>query len=429
MNSNTVNENIKKIASFNGIEVYYIKALKFTTNLISINFFDNLNRVNVTKNALLPSVLKRGSKRYPTIAEMSLYLEDLYGAAFEAGVSKKGEYQQISFNIDYVKKEYTITDDELFDKVLDFIYDIIFNPLLENDGFNEEYLKVEKVNLAEKIKSRINDKTNYAIERCYEIMCKGEPFEIYEDGYEEDLDKIEAKELYDYYKNIFLKTLPVKIYISGDESAEKIDEFVKRLSKVERSNVIELKSEKINKENIKINEFTEKMKVNQAKLTLGFRTNIYPEDDDYYKLMVYNGILGGGLHSKLFANVREKEGLAYYIFSRIERLKAIQIISGGIDSDKKDKTLKIVMEQIEDIKNGKISDYEFDSTIKAIETSLNYRKDSMFGLIGFYMNQLLSGTDVSIEEIINRVKMVTVEDVIGISKKIYLDTVYLLEGE
>jgi len=47
--------------------------------------------------------------------------------------------------------------------------------------------------------------------------------------------------------------------------------------------------------------------------------------------LVYNSILGGGLHSKLFQNVREKAGLAYYAFSRLEKFKGLMVVSCGIE--------------------------------------------------------------------------------------------------
>ena len=97
---------------------------------------------------------------------------------------------------------------------------------------------------------------------------------------------------------------------------------------------------------------------------MGFRTNTRYGDKDFYALMVYNGILGGGPHSKLFQNVRERESLAYYAFSKLEKTKGLLLISCGIDFNNYEKTLDIIQKQLEDIKDGKISDYEFDSTVK-----------------------------------------------------------------
>lgn len=421
------NEKLNKVGSFDGIDIYTIKSDKFKTNTINIFFHDNLSRENAAKNALLPAVLRRGCSRFPTFQDIALYLEELYGAAFDCGVTKKGEMQIIQFYIDYVSDRYTGENTRLFEKAFDLLYEIIASPVLEEGSFKKEYVEQEKENLRKLIESRVNDKMQYAIEKCLEEMCREEPFGIYDYGSVEDLKPIDDKILYDHYTN-FLRTLPISVYITGNVDESEVDYAVKKLSGIKRASIKKIETCNVEKEVVEVRNITENMPVNQSKLSLGFRTNTSPCDEDYYSLVVYNGILGGGVHSKLFQNVREKESLAYYAFSRLEKFKGLMVISSGILSENKDKTIRIIKEQLENISKGNISDYEFDSTIKTIETGMRSLMDSQLQIVDFYLSQSIVNTHDDFESFIEKVKKVTKDDVVRVAGKIKLDTIYFLTG-
>ncbi len=429
MTNTVLSENqISEIASFNGIKVYQIKTNKFKTNSINIFFHDNLSRENASKNALLPAVLRRGSVNFPTIQDISLYLEELYGAAFDCGVTKKGENQIVQFYLDFISDKYANGKADLTNKAFDLLFEIITQPVTENGVFKKEYMEQEAKKLKELIESRVNDKVQYGVDKCLEVMCENEPFGIFDYGNIEDINKIDAANLHDHYK-YFLETLPVYVFISGDIVDEQINYIVDKLKKINRGNIKTLPQVSVEKHVSEVREVTEHMNVNQAKLSIGFRTNTDPKSEEYYKLMVYNSILGGGLHSKLFQNVREKNAMAYYVFSRLEKFKGLMVISGGIEISNKDKAYDVIMKQLEDMKNGVISDYEFEASIKSIETGINSLKDSQLQVVDFNLSQIIAGTQDSPDDIIEKVKKVTRQDVIDVAKKIEMDTVYFLTSK
>ncbi|MCX7921320.1 MAG: insulinase family protein [Clostridia bacterium] len=418
-------EKMSKIASLNGVNVYQIKAEKFKTNTINVFFHDNLSRENAAKNALLPAVLRRGCESLPTFQDISQYLEELYGAGFDCGVVKKGERQIIQFYIEYVSEKYTGETDNIFKKVFGLLYEIITKPVLENSTFKKEYMDQEKVNLKKLIESRVNDKLQYAVERCFEKMCEDEPYGIYEYGSVNDLESINGQNLYEHYK-YFLKSLPMDVFITGKIDEDNLNWLIDELFQLERGNIKDVDISLVAKEVKEVKDITEKMSVSQGKLSLGFRTNTASNDKDYYTLLVYNGILGGGMHSKLFQNVREKASLAYYAFSRLEKFKGLMIISSGIELDNKDKAIDIILQQMDDIKAGNISDYEFDSTVKTIETGIKSLKDSQLQVVDFYLSQAIVNTNDTLDGIIEKVKSVSKKDVVAVAKKIRLDTIYFL---
>ncbi len=416
---------VLEVASFNGIKVYQIKTDRFKTNSINVFFHDNLSRENASNNAMLPAVLRRGSVNFPTIQDISLYLEELYGATFDCGVTKKGENQIIQFYLDFICDKYASGETDLTKKAFDLLFEIITNPVTENGVFKREYVQQEAKNLKELIESRVNDKVQYGVDKCLEVMCENEPFGIFDYGTVEDIDTITENNLYEHYK-YFLETLPVYVFISGDFNDDKTGYIIYKLKQINRREIKKIQPTNVEKHVSQVREVVERMNVNQAKLSVGFRTNIEPNSENYYKLMLYNSILGGGIHSKLFQNVREKNGMAYYVFSRLEKFKGLMVISAGIEISNKDKAYEVIVKQLEDMKNGNISDYEFESSIKSIETGIKSLKDSQLQIVDFNLSQIIAGAKDSPDDIIEKVKKVSRQDVIDIANCIEMDTVYFL---
>ena len=157
----------------NGINLNLIKTDKFKSNLISLYMEMPLNRDMVTKNALIPLVLKRGTNKYNTTLEVERRLEELYGGQLSLNINKKGERHVLRFTIESPKGIY-VDDEEYFYDVISFLKEIVYNPYVEDGGFKKEYVDQEKENLKRIIEGKINDKRSYAITRCIEEMCKNE---------------------------------------------------------------------------------------------------------------------------------------------------------------------------------------------------------------------------------------------------------------
>jgi predicted Zn-dependent peptidase len=414
---------------YNGINMIYIPVNKFKTFTLNINIHRNLCREEATKNALLPLVLKRGCEDYKTSKVIAEYLEDMYGVIFRCNINKKGENQIISFSFEGIEDKYVPSNERLFEKVVSFASSILLNPLIIDNGFKKEYVEQEKLKLKEMIEGLINDKMSYAVERCYQEMCRDERFGVYELGNASDISNICEKSLYEHYLKVIGES-PIDIFICGSLDKDICENTISKYFKIVRDNKVHnYPSTEVKKIVNGVKNITEELKVNQGKLSLGFRTKILPNDKSYYSLMVYNSILGGGAHSKLFNNVREKLSLAYYVFSRLERFKGVMIISSGIEIENYKKAYEEIITQMNSINNGEISKTEFDSSINSIVNGINSLQDNASQIIDYYQAQLLSGTQNSFEKIVEMVKEVTIDDVLEISKQIELDTVYFLKDK
>ncbi len=405
------------------INLYVIPDKKFKTVYISYCFHRDLDE-NYTYNALVPAVLKRGCEGYENQKEIGAYLEEQYGALFDAGVQKKGERQILWFTMDLVNEIY-VGKDGLLAQALYFLNRIITKPILENSIFKSDYVNQEKANLKNRIQAMINDKMQYSMERCIQEMCKGEKYARYVLGSVEELDSLDHNKLYEVYKDT-IATSPLDIFVVGDVDAEKVSVLVKNSLDLERTHMKIIPDSIIKKIGVKQREVVEEMDVAQAKLNIGFRTNTSVNEKEYFPLVLYTSILGGGPHSKLFINVREKSSLAYYAFARLESYKGLMFIGSGIDQNNYDKALEIIMEQIRDMGKGSITENEFTAAVNAITTSLRGAKDKPGQLVDYYLGNAITGAGYSLEDYISEIQKVKLEEVVEVSKKIKADTVYLL---
>lgn len=420
---------LSDLASFNGIDVKLISTDKFKTDSVSFFFQDDLREGTAALNALIPAVLRRGTAKHPSFKEIASRLQELYGASFDCGIAKKGERQLILFYIEFVSERFVETGKGAFEEAFDLLFEIIAQPYLENNVFKKGYLELEKQNLKELIGSRVNNKLEYAVDRCLEEMCSGEPFGVYEYGRAEGIESIDSGRLYSQYAEM-LQKYPLQVFLTGDFKAQQIDYAIKRLKELRRGRVRELSLPSAAHRKItEIKNISEPMEVSQGKLSLGFRSNISADSPERFALLVYNGILGGGPHSKLFQNVREKASLAYYVFSRLEKFKGLMLISSGIETANRQKAEDIIMEQFEEMKRGNITDNELAAAKKHIETGLQSLKDNHWNIVDFYLGQAISGTEDTLDIITEKVRAVEKNEVVRLAGKIEPDTVYFLEGK
>ena len=422
---------------------------KFKTNEIAVFVTIKQTQENATKNALIPAVLRRGSANFQNQLEISKKLENMYGASFNCGVDKSGDYIILKFFIETINNEYSDSKENLAQEAFNLLTDIVFNPLVENDGFNINYVKQEKDNLAKIINSKKDDKANYAYQRCVEEMFKNNPYGIYKYGSLQDLEKINEKNLYEYYLNI-IQNSPIFIYINGkNANSINVDENINNNFKIavnnnsneynenddlqeknENAEIEDNKNTEIkDNKNAKvealqpINIEKEKLDVTQGKLIIGLNA----PSENKYAVTMYNTILGGGANSKLFQNVREKESLAYYASSRYIRRKNAIIIRTGIELANYDKAVKVIKEQLEEMKKGNISDYELSSAKTLILASLKLIPESQEDIMAFDFDQDVFNENLTFEQYYKKIENVTLNEIIDVANQVKINTIYYLE--
>lgn len=419
--------NYSQIKINEGVKLHLIKTNKFKTNIVSVFLTKKLTRENITKEALIPAVLRLGTANVKTQEELNKKLENMYGADFNCGIEKRGDNRVLKFYIEAIEDEYALNGETIQKEAINLLLDIVFNPLIENSGFKKEYVDGEKENLKRIIESKIDNKSNYAYVRCIEEMYKNEPFGLYEYGYIEDLKNINENNLYEYYEE-FLNNCKIDIFVSGNINEKEIEDTIKsnkNINKLLPRNPEFILDSKQDVNNIKEQTVEEKMDVSQGKIVIGMSIK---NDIDDAVLNVYNAILGGGANSKLFQNVREKASLAYTAGSRYIKSKNNIFIRCGIEIKNYEKTIEIIKEQLEDMKKGKFSEDDIKNAKELLIASFISIQDEQPREISYYMSQQLSKDTSDIETTCKEIESVNKEQIIEAAENIMINTIFFLRN-
>ena len=412
-----------------GIKFHTIDTNKFKTNLMAVFLTTKLTRENVTKNALISLLLRRGSQKMKTQEKISKQMENLYGAIFECGLDKTGDNQVIKLYIETINDKYLPQSGEnMLKTAMDNLLELAFNPYVENDGFSKVYLNQEKNTIKQLIEARTDNKARYSQERCIEEMYKNENYSLFKFGYVDDLENIDEKSLYKYYKEL-IQDCKIDIFVSGniDENVNDIVEKNENIQKLKERQANYAEPVIVKKVQNEEKIVTESLDVAQGKLVLGLDIDI-DNDDEKYDILAYNAILGGTATSKLFQNVREKAHLAYVASSSYHRFKNNILINCGIEISNFEKALKIVKEQIEDMKNGNFTEEDLENCKKVIISTIASIKEEQDTGITYYFARELSESKYSPEEYTKRVQKITKEDILKVAKKVSINTIYFLKN-
>ena len=423
----------KKNEIKSGVTLHLIKNKNFKTDFTVIFLTMPLEKETITQNALLPAVLRSGSRKYQSYQKIIEELEMLYGAAFDCGVDKTGDNLVLKFFIESINDNYLPSKNNNLEKVINILTEIIFNPQVQNGAFNETKVELEKKNLEMIINAQKDNKDFYAYDKCIKTMYKNQAYGLSKYGDKKDLSTINNKNLYEQYKQI-IDTCKIDIIVSSDFQAEEVEKII---NKNELIQAIKPREEKIKINDIKKEikdiiknpeEIKEELDVTQGKLVIGL--DILPNrfEDFRYITIVYNAIFGGGVTSKLFQIVREKESLAYTTKSEYVMQKNNIFIRCGIECEKYQKTLDLIKKLLEDMKKGDFTDEEITKAKEYILAGVDSISEEQDSQILFLFGQELSKSSITIDKYKENIKNVTRDEIIEIANKIQINTIYFLKN-
>ncbi len=407
-----------------GFRVFVHPTPKFKTITISVYIHQPLGE-RATALALLPQVLRRGCKGLPDMRSIVVFLEDLFGASMGADVSKIGERQLLVFRFEVVNDRFAPRKIHALEKSLQFLWKMISQPVTAKGGLRPDYVAQEKENLKRLIEGMINERMSYAYERCIQEMCKGEPYARYEYGELSEIDPITPQELLKLHQRL-LAEAPIDLFVSGDVEPKRVAALAKKLFKFGPRKVKAIPPAVVKPADGELREHVEKLDVEQGKMVMGCRTGVVWGKPETFPLVMYNGLLGAFPHSKLFANVREKEGLAYAVHSSLDHTKGLLFVTAGIDPEKYAKCVEVIRRQMTDLAEGKISDDEWEKTRLTITDRVRSREDNPSAKIGSFLEMSLNGKPMTAAQVIDGVNGVTREQVVKAAALVRPDTIFYL---
>ena len=422
-----VNE-IKRFELSDGVIGNFIPTTRFKTARLSVSFYVPMREDTASAYALLPFILTGCGKEYPTSRIISRHLDNLYNAALACECTKMGDLQLLSVSITCMENKYALDGSDIVLKCANMLSSLIFNPLCDEGGFEEQNFEKEKRLMIERIDSEINNKRSYALSRCVAEVCKGEPCSIPRYGSRQGQVELTRGELYAAWETL-LRTAYVRIgYLASEENEKVFDILGKAFSDLDRK-VIDINAPIVSPAKETVSEIHDRMPVKQGKLVLGFRTNIHGGDKDTYKVMVTTDLFGGGPYSRLFDNVREKMSLCYYCAARANRGKGYMTVDSGVEFDNMDKTHNEILNQLDIVCKGEFDDEALAASKRALCDTFRAAGDSQPLIDRWHADRLFVADAPSPDEVAALINSVTKEDVIETAKTFKLDTVYRLLGQ
>ena len=413
-----------------GNEVYFtsIRDRKFKHNCISISLLTPLEKETVTVNALLPYLLRRGSKNCPDFTELEKSLCELYGASLSAEVGKTGERQILSCSIVGIDDRFALEGESVSAGCARLLGEILLAPNITHGAFPEEDVRLERQNLIDTIQADINDKRAYTINQCRALMNEGHRLAIPKYGWADKAGEITPQAAARQYASL-IDTARIEIIFVGCGSPEGArEEFARLFGSLDR-HPQPFTPQPIVETAAAVKEKTVEMEIAQSKMALGFRTGHLASkgEVDAMKLMTF--LYGGSPFSRLFVHVREEKSLCYYCAARFDQITGIMLVDIGVERDNQPQARAAILEQLDAVAKGEFTSEELESARLSYVNSLRSVPDSLSGLESWYLGQILRDASATPEEEAAAMGAVTREDVIAAAKKVTLDTVYFLASK
>lgn len=415
-----------KTINLNTYNIHFIKTDKFKTIDIRVVFLDKFQKEDITKRNFLIDLLTYSTKKYQTRRMLNVKCQELYSLMLNGASFRMGNYLFSKIGVSFLNPKYT--EPSMLEESIDLLMEVIFNPNICNKAFDKKSFDLIKKDLETELKTIKEQPRVYSMVRMLETMGKGEAYSYHGYCNQKDLDSLNEQSLYEYYVQ-FLKSSLVDIYVVGDFDFEEMETLLKNKFKIttlkKSKGSMMIKHDKIR---MRAQKVIEDGDYKQSKLVIGLKLKDLTKFEERYVSNIYNMILGGSSDSFLMKNVREKASIAYYVGSSLNKADNLMIISSGIEAKNFDKAMRLIKKSLKDMREGNFLDDDISKSQIEYISSLDVLVSSPSGLMDLKMSNHLNLSD-DLETRKAKIMKVTKKDVMDFSKKISLDTIYLLKGE
>lgn len=412
---------------FDTYNIYTIKTDKFKNCHMEITFYDNVDKEELGIRNFLVDMLCHSSKNYPKRKDVVIKLEELYQSFFYGVSSKVGNMVMSTFSYDFLSPNF-INDKNYLKNVLKFPFEIIENPNVTDDAFDERSFNIIKKRILSDIESIKENPINFAFRRALQTMDKDSITSSSILGTKEEIQDMTPEKLYKYYDKFFNNSL-CNIYVIGNLN---MDEVVKIINESFHNNCI--KNHQIipfvdNKKRRKELVTKEESNFGQTTLVMGFNLGDLTKDELYYTLTVYDEILcRGGLNSKIYKSLREENQLCYSVSSICSKYDNLYYIYVSLEDKNVELAIKLIKQAIKEMAKGKITDEEYDWANKQLLNNLKVVVDNQSSLINNYTFNTIVGSPLY-DEIKENYHIVTKEAIANLGKKLKPNFTYILKGK
>ena len=410
-----------------GVRLHFIQSEKFKTNKIKVRFSAPMSKETVAGRVLTASMLETVNTVYPTSQAFRERLANLYGADYSTSLSRRGLVHYLDINLSFVRDKFLSRKNVLTDAMLDFLKASLFSPLVSQDAFDESAFEIEKKNILNDLEAEIENHFYHAHRELDKLFYEEEEMQMPRVGTIELIQKETAASSFATFQQM-LQENQIDFFFIGDFNEVAVREKIQSFNFAPRQQELQLVYQQ-EYSNV-LREGLEQKDVHQSIIELAYHFPIQYGESEHLPLVVLNALLGGFAHSKLFVNVREKEGLAYTISSNFDIFSGMMRIYAGIDRSNRTRTVALINRQILDLKRGNFSLEELNQTKKMLKNSVLLAQDRQNTILErAYMSSVLGKKFLSLEAWLEALEQVHKDDIVKAAGQLKLQAIYFMEGK
>ena len=415
-----------KTYNCNSFNIYTIKTDRFKTSHLEVIFKNVLKKEEIGTYSFLADMLSEGCKKYPRKKDLITRFEELYKIVIYASTMRVGNVIDLHVSLDFINPEY-IEDEGYIEDVIKTLFEVILNPNVCNDEFDLKTFNIVKERLRREINSLKENPVKQSIKEAIKTMDSNSPTSYEILGTIEELENITPAKLYNAYKSL-RKNFKVDVFLIGNLDMDNVASLIKKYFKNRYivSDNFEVMVD--NKETKKVKEKTMKSDNIQTNLGMLFNLKNLSELEKNITLNCFNYLYGsGGLTSKLYKSIREENSLCYAINSMYLKYDKLLMVQISLDNCNVKKAISLVKKELKSMQNGNFSEEEVRDAINNMVISLDMSLDNNIAILNNYVFNIYDKLP-SIEERKEYFKKLTKEDIVNVSKKVKLNTIFTLEG-
>lgn len=415
-----------KTYNCNSFNIYTIKTDRFKTSHLEVIFKNVLKKEEIGTYSFLADMLSEGCKKYPRKKDLITRFEELYKIVIYASTMRVGNVIDLHVSLDFINPEY-IEDEGYIEDVIKTLFEVILNPNVCNDEFDLKTFNIVKERLRREINSLKENPVKQSIKEAIKTMDSNSPTSYEILGTIEELENITPAKLYNAYKSL-RKSFKVDVFLIGNLDMDNVASLIKKYFKNRYivSDNFEVMVD--NKETKKVKEKAMKSDNIQTNLVMLFNLKNLSELEKNITLNCFNYLYGsGGLTSKLYKSIREENSLCYAINSMYLKYDKLLMVQISLDNCNVKKAISLVKKELKSMQNGNFSEEEVRDAINNMVISLDMSLDNNIAILNNYVFNIYDKLP-SIEERKEYFKKLTKEDIVNVSKKVKLNTIFTLEG-
>lgn len=379
-----------------GAFVTSIPGEKFKRCKFAIHMVAPSRRENATALALLPHLLDRRCEAIPDAMQLSRHLFSLYGADIVSESYTAGANRVVTIGVAGLKSAYALEGEELEEAYAQLACQLLFHPKLSGGVFEAEDVEIEKEKQADYLKGEMNDKRGYCMRQARRKLYGNSPMGIEASGYLEDIEALTSQSLYGAYVNL-LQTAQFEVSVCGANPQPLTKRVAQELLKIQRTPGGILPSEAAAGGG-NFAYYTEPMDTIQGKLCMLFTSGHITNAREAATMRVATAVLGALPTSRLFVNVREKQGLCYYCAAIYGAYSGTLSIDSGVEHENCTRAADAIMHELAALQTEDIGEEELKNAQIALVNAFAGAKDSLDALENWAFGEQLRGTNLTIEE-------------------------------